>query len=349
MTRIKKLWQENASYIVFFLVYTALFAFFVRTLAYTLPFVLGVLLGLVAMPVCRFLESKLHLERRRAAMLTAVSAYLVFLTAAIVLVVWLLQELLVFVSSSGYFRYEELAPGVRNAIDAVIAYIPELAAQLSDLLPGSIPSVWPLLNGVLRIFLSVPALFLILALIPVTAYLVLRYRAMLPRMGTYLIGSKQTLRLRREIRSLSRTSGGFAFSYFLIYTITFCESFVILYLLRLKYPLVTALIVTVSDIFPVLGPGTVLLPICVYQLLCGRFLQAAGLFIGWIILTVIRQIIEPRLVAKVTRTPAVAMLASVYGSFVSGNFWLIPYTGLFFFVFQLLRGAGFLREKETRS
>ena len=48
----------------------------------------------------------------------------------------------------------------------------------------------------------------------------------------------------------------------------------------------TATVVTVSDIFPVFGPGTVLLPLAVYRLLCGSAAQALGLFIGWIILSV---------------------------------------------------------------
>ena len=71
-----------------------------------------------------------------------------------------------------------------------------------------------------------------------------------------------------------------------------------LHLLRMEYPLMTAAVVTVSDIFPVFGPGTVLLPLAVYRLLCGSAAQALGLFIGWIILSVIRQIIEPKLLAN---------------------------------------------------
>ena len=92
---------------------------------------------------------------------------------------------------------------------------------------------------------------------------------------------------------------GFVSAYALIYTITFAESFVMLHLLRMEYPLMTAAVVTVSDIFPGLwGRGTVLLPLAVYRLLCGSAAQALGLFIGWIILSVIRQIIEPKLLAK---------------------------------------------------
>ena len=69
--------------------------------------------------------------------------------------------------------------------------------------------------------------------------------------------------------------------------------------------------------------------------------------IGWILLTVIRQIIEPRLVSKVTRTPAAAMLFAVYCSLVGGNFWLIPYVGIFFFLLELLTNAGILHAKKA--
>lgn len=348
MGHIKELWRENAAYIVFFLVYTVLFALFVQTLAYTLPFVLGVLLAMLTVPFCRFLEKKTQLSRTYAALLTAVGAYLLGLAAAVLLLVWLLRELLSFVSDSGYFRYEELAPGVRSAIERLLDAVPALEQMLSKVLPDSLPSLLPMLDGALKLFFSVPALFLLLALIPVTAYLALRFRRRIAAFVASCVGKARFLRLRRAARSMSKASGGFALSYFLIYTITFCEAFIIFHLLRMKYPLVTALVVTVSDIFPVLGPGTVLLPLCVYRLLCGSFFQAAGLFVGWIILTVIRQIIEPRLVSKVTRTPTIAMLAAVYSSLVSGNFWLIPYASFFFFLLEWLRHAGFMREKKTR-
>ncbi|WP_418542203.1 hypothetical protein, partial [Hominenteromicrobium sp.] len=67
--------------------------------------------------------------------------------------------------------------------------------------------------------------------------------------------------------------------------------------------------------------------------------------IGWIILSVIRQIIEPKLLAKMTRTPPAVMLFAVYCSLISRNFWLIPYTGTFFMLISMLKKAGILTVK----
>ena len=85
--RIRKLWQENRAYLLFFAGYTVVFALFVQTLAYTLPFALGILLALITVPICRFLEKKTHCSRTHAALWTAVGAYLFFLTSGAVLLV----------------------------------------------------------------------------------------------------------------------------------------------------------------------------------------------------------------------------------------------------------------------
>ena len=201
----------------------------------------------------------------------------------------------------------------------------------------------PALQGTVKAILLLPAVFLTLTLIPVFAYLTLLYRENLLSLLKKLIGEKYVENLQKSAKSES--SVGFVSAYALIYTITFAESFVMLHLLRMEYPLMTAAVVTVSDIFPVLGPGTVLLPLAVYRLLCGSAAQALGLFIGWIILSVIRQIIEPKLLAKMTRTPPAVMLFAVYCSLISRNFWLIPYTGTFFMLIGMLRKAGILTAK----
>ena len=51
LARIRMLWRDNAPYMLFFLAYTAAFILFVHTLPLSLPLVLGIALGALAMPV----------------------------------------------------------------------------------------------------------------------------------------------------------------------------------------------------------------------------------------------------------------------------------------------------------
>lgn len=334
---------------MFFLIYTAVFVLFANTLSFTFPFILGIVFGFITLPVCRFLENKLHMRRRLAAILTAVVSYILFLLLLLLLVYWLIYELVMLFSDGSIINYDELSPAVRRAMDSFFSALPQITDRMTQLISDNLSSLLPVMNMAFRSVFFIPALFLIFALIPIASFLFLSHRDTFPRICDAGVGHAKTVQLQEAVHALSHTSGGFASAYFLIYFITFCEAFIILFLLKIKYPVISALIVTVSDIFPILGPGTVLLPIGLYQLLCGRTLTAVGVFIGWIILTVIRQIIEPRLVSKVTRTPPFIMVTAVYFSFISGNFWIILYAGAFFFILQILKNAKWIQKNDPDS
>ena len=332
----KHIWKFVKSkkiFIVLLILYTVVFILAVRFIFHILPILLGGLLGWVTTPLCRLLEKRLHLSHKRAALCTAVAVYSVSLVLLALLFTRLIRESAAFFASGRYFRYEALAPAVRSFLERTWQELPQWVSAAQKNFSGNMGAAMPALQGTVKAIL----------LIPVFAYLTLLYRENLLSLLKKLIGEKCVENLQKSARSES--SVGFVSAYALIYTITFAESFVMLHLLRMEYPLMTAAVVTVSDIFPVFGPGTVLLPLAVYRLLCGSAAQALGLFIGWIILSVIRQIIEPKLLAKMTRTPPAVMLFAVYCSLISRNFWLIPYTGTFFMLIGMLKKAGILTVK----
>lgn len=346
----KRAWtflKSKKNFIIFFSLYTAAFVLIVRFIFHLLPVLLGALLGWAAAPLCRMLEQRLHLSPKRAALCTAVSVYAVLLILLALLFTRLIQESAAFFASGQYFRYEALAPAVRSFLEHTWSKLPRWIDTAQKNFSGDISAALPALQGTVKAVLLLPTVFLTLALIPVFAYLTLRFRPVLTKLFAKLIGEKCAENLQKSVKSES--SVGFVSAYALIYAITFTESFVMLHLLRMEYPLMTAVVVTVSDIFPVLGPGTVLLPLAVYRLLCGSAAQALGLFIGWIILSVIRQIIEPKLLAKMTRTPPAVMLFAVYCSLISSNFWLIPYTGTFFMLLGMLKKAGILTDNSRNN
>ena len=92
-------------------------------------------------------------------------------------------------------------------------------------------------------------------------------------------------------------------SYLLIICITFAEMFVGLTVLRLigvysgEYVATVAVIVALIDIFPVLGTGTILIPWAIISFINGQVGMGIGLLVLYAVITVIRQIVEPKLVA----------------------------------------------------
>lgn len=78
------------------------------------------------------------------------------------------------------------------------------------------------------------------------------------------------------------------------------------------YIFVLAAIIAIVDIVPVLGTGTILLPWAVYSLINNNISLAIGILIIYIVILVIRQVIEPKLVADRLGLPPVLTIAAMY-------------------------------------
>lgn len=71
-----------------------------------------------------------------------------------------------------------------------------------------------------------------------------------------------------------------------------------LWILNNPYPILLALFIGIVDAFPVFGSGTILIPWAVYQILLGNIKVAAGLVILYLLCTLNRQLLEPRLLGQ---------------------------------------------------
>ncbi len=78
------------------------------------------------------------------------------------------------------------------------------------------------------------------------------------------------------------------------------------------YKFLIALCIAVVDILPILGSGTVLIPWGIVSLFMGDIGRGIGLLVIYIIITVLRQYIEPKLVAGQLGLPPIATLIGMY-------------------------------------
>lgn len=124
-------------------------------------------------------------------------------------------------------------------------------------------------------------------------------------------------------------------AYATIMLITFSEMFLGLYLMKIigvytgGYIAIISLVTCVVDIVPVLGTGTVVIPWAVYNLFFGSPKLGVGLLVLYAVITVIRQIIEPKLVANQAGLPAIV---TVMAMFIGAKFFgglgiiILPFT-----------------------
>lgn len=101
-------------------------------------------------------------------------------------------------------------------------------------------------------------------------------------------------------------------SYLLIMAITFTELMFGLWIIGVEHAVFTSLLISIFDILPVLGVGGVLIPWGIVCLLQSNYSMAIGLFILYIVILVIRNILEPKIVGKQIGLHPVVTLASMF-------------------------------------
>lgn len=132
-------------------------------------------------------------------------------------------------------------------------------------------------------------------------------------------------------------------AYCLILFITFSELSVGLYIMKWAkifdspYIFLISMTVAAIDIIPVLGTGTILIPWAVYSIVTGSVPFGIGLIIMYAVILIIRQIIEPKLVAGQVGLPPVATIIAMYiGTKTLGvlGFFILPFSVVLLKVFN---------------
>ncbi len=107
-------------------------------------------------------------------------------------------------------------------------------------------------------------------------------------------------------------------SYLTIICITFAETILGLNVLRLigvytsGYIVPLSIVIALIDIVPVLGTGTILVPWALYALITGQTGLGIGIAVLYIVISVVRQIVEPKLVAANLGLPPVITIMGMY-------------------------------------
>ena len=178
---------------------------------------------------------------------------------------------------------------VTNASVRIISYISGVAAAV----PGSF------LNVIITIIVT---FFLAIDYPKVTGFILRQ----LPEKADFYIGEVRDYVGGTLLKCLA--------SYALILCITFLEISVGLTVLRVPNAILIALCIAVFDILPVLGTGGIMIPWAIISLIMGKWVLGLGLLALYLIITVIRNIIEPKIVGhQVGLHPVVTLLSMLAG------------------------------------
>lgn len=339
--------------IVFFLAFTAGFLFFAVSLKYTFPFLAGFLLALAVQPLIRLLKRRLHFRPGLASAVSTLVVFALLFGLLFLLGYWLISEisnLLSYLADLSKSGFGDLTGPVNALLGQLGDYLSKIDAnfiqqnreQIMSIAQSGAGIASTVLSSVLKFLTSLPAIFTMLIVMIFSTYFFSKDIGTMKSHFISFLPGNTVVGLKTASRHGASMSGRYVMSYLLVYFITFLETLVVFYALGVPYPLVLSIVTGIADVLPVLGPGTIYIPLALIFLVQGDFFRAAALLICWLLITGIRQVIEPKLVSSSINIHPLYMLAAIYFALIAGNFWVLIYFSALAILYQVLTQAGML-------
>lgn len=309
------------------------------------PFVLGWLIALMIEPMVRWLELRLRFPRWAGVtlilllLLSLLLTLLIFIIAELVLELTHLADFLpAFLNKVGTLFVDSFTKentGISRLIDTVQTYLeknPEHQQRISQSIQDNIgviankgtEFITEIVSAIGRFLGDLPYFITVLVFITLAAFFI---SLDWPRLSRNLLAwipdnLQQTIGL--VTTDLKKALFGFFKAQLTLISITGIIMFTGLVILKVPYAFTMAFIIGLVDLLPYLGVGAVLVPWVIYLFLVGNIHLATGLCIIYAVIVIIRQFLEPKLVASnVGIDPLLTLIALFVGLKLIGIFGLI--------------------------
>ena len=331
-----------------------------------MPFLLGFAVAALINPIVRFLSRRYDLKRRPAGIMLLL---LFYATIGMLITIGVVRLTVFFGEVSGelpdLYR-DRLEPALNKLFGYINSFVDRLYAifggeseVLSERLGGIFTSIKSSLGDTISDIsvkaltrlssaaAAIPGIIIELLFAVISSFFfTVDYENILSLAKRLL--PKRTVDLLCRLRGrVFKVAGKYLRSYALILLITFGELSLGLVLLGVDNAVLIAFCIALFDILPVAGTGGIMIPWAILSLIGGDWRFVVCLVVIWAVITIVRNIIEPKIVGRqVGLHPLLALIAMFVGTKLFGlvGLFLLPLT--LAIVLPLLRER-FVSERET--
>ncbi|MDR3586144.1 MAG: sporulation integral membrane protein YtvI [Desulfosporosinus sp.] len=311
-----------------------------------LPFILAFIMTATINPLRNFLVRKVHLPQR-VAVLTAMLVEIGGLGVIIVLVVIRLIREIQDIYIHWPVYNEMLQHFFAHWLAKVEIYYLKLPGNNIDTINNTVKGFTNTIPADLAYILSfaakIPEVVIVIVIAVVATFFMSSNSKRYLRDFLQIFPLEWREHLSELGQDFSRAFAGFIRAEFIVFLITMFFSIAGLIMIHAKYAIVIGTITGIFGILPVLGVGIILLPWSILAFISGHSLLAIELLLLTTFITIMRHIIEPKILGDNVGLDPLFVLMSMYIGLAStgviglilGPFILIAY--------QALRKAGVFR------
>ncbi|MBE6065643.1 sporulation integral membrane protein YtvI [Clostridium cochlearium] len=325
--------------IVFFIIYTISFLVFFKTLKYSLPFVLAFIFSIILKKPTEFLIKKFNLKNSISSFITTLIFFTIIIFSLYFSTTSLIKEGIdlgkntqIYISNNSknisvFLRnlekyYYNLDPAILKTISN------NLLTMLSKVSDYTVVITTKLVQITISFLSYIPYIFMLIIFTLISTYFFTKDLTSAKNKFFSIIPIDKSDKISTILNESKKLLVNYAFSYLIIILITFIETLIGFLILRINYALILSIIAAIFDILPILGIGSIYIPLALVNLFIKKdYFTALGLIIWYLIVTIIRQILEPKIVSSSLGMHPVSILAAIFiglkAAGISGMFFCI--------------------------
>lgn len=295
--------------------------------AFYMPFLVGFIIALIIEPAIKFLMKKTKMSRK----MSSIIIFVLVFALIIGLVVWgvislvsestnLLQTLNIYIDKA-YTQIQETIGKLKITKISISNNVIDLAQNASKEILVKV-STWlaDVLTKIINVITSIPTIGIYVVITILSVYFICTDKIYMLDLMEHHMPPKWVQKIGTHIREITKSLGGYLKAEAILVLVSFAISVIGLYLLKfigmnITYPLLMALAIGFVDALPILGSGTIMLPWAVISALNGDLKLGIGIIVLWIIMSVVRQILEPKIVSGNIGIHPIFTLIAMYTGF----------------------------------
>jgi len=320
-------WLEVIKKALLFLLSILLIYLGFKISIFYIPFLIAFVLSLLIEPLIRFCMRKLKMKRR----ISAISIFAIILSIIIGLIVWGIVTLVSEASNllgNINIYFDKISDCSRQLISRFDFDKIKVSEEIQTILQNSsqnfiqTASEWVknIVTKLLNTLTSLPTIGLYIVITILALYFMCTDKIYMLDQIEHHLPEKWVKCLTKHIRTLTKSLGCYLKAQLKLILISFVISLIGLYAfsvtgMNVKYPLMIAIGIALVDALPIFGSGTVMVPWAIISAFNGDLRLGVAILILWIIMCVVRQVLEPKIVSGQIGIHPIFTLIAMYTGF----------------------------------
>ena len=274
-----------------------------------LPFVIAFCIAMVMEPGIKKLMNKFSISRKVSSIIVFILVFGTILGLLIWGIITIVSEASNLLSNFNEY-YEKIYEQMQNILNNFKLDKLNISIQITEIIQDTAVSLIQKISVYLQGFLtnlikfltSIPTIGIYFGVTVLSLYFICTDKIYMIDELEHHLPEKWVKQIAVHLKEISGTLGGYLKAQLTLIGISFAISLVGLYImsftgLNVGFPLLIALGIAFVDALPILGSGAVMVPWAIVSSLNGELTLGICIVVLWIIMSVTRQFIEPKIVS----------------------------------------------------